>query len=908
MIDSILAGLAAASPDPCRSEAAFASIAAVWQPGNFSLEELAGSFQDGGSALAHLLGVSSASAAKLARDPGALLWLAQPEIHDALRGPRRMRAEYDAAKLGAFDPSFRVLRKVKAREMLRIALREVAGWSSVEQSTMELTHLAQLCVQIVCGDWLSELGRRWTRPATEFAVLGMGKFGGEELNYSSDIDVIFFYGEEGEVNPRFSYREFFTRFAEKIIAAFTASDPAGALFRIDLRLRPEGASGPLVRSLDAMEEYYSSYGETWERMALIKGRVVAGSEGAEELGYEFTHRLQPFIYPKSVSLDVVEEIRAIKGRIEREIVGSAKLRRNVKLGYGGIREIEFVVQTLQILHGARHTFLQERNTIKALSGLQRLDIISREDIVTLIAAYRFLRTVEHRLQIDSEAQTHTLPEGGDELARIAASLGLSQVAFAAGLECRTNDVRRIFDRVLASSREAPVEIISEAACGFFGQPESAIKVLAGFRVSTPSGLVSPRTRRIYARLEPLLLDRLRAVADPDAALNRFARFVERYGLRSMLFETLLRSPRLLELLIRLFDASEYLAEAAIRRPQLIDEIARGGGLREKRGVERHLAHLAENTERLIWSDWLRAYKTAQVLRIGLRDLLGFASLDEVQWEYSALAEACLLFTQERLGHSDRFTVVALGKFGGRELLYGADLDVVFIGAEPGPPGDLIRSMSARTGEGAAFAVDARLRPEGENGQLALPLPNFMDYFDGRAQFWEAQALTRARAISGPARKETEQAVRTIWTRFGQRDDLFEQVAGMHARIVRERAGSNDASEFKTGAGGIMQVEFYVQARQMRSGIWEPNTGGAMEALASHGVIHPAAAAKLWESYAFLRRIESVLRRMDGHSISSIPQDELAQRRLAIRCGFRTREALLEKVTEAREEIARLAAL
>src|SRR5438067_3990687 len=419
---------ASQSTEPERIRLALTSLGAVW-PAEFPpLRAVVEDFPAGEKNLLALFAASPISAEKMANDPGALLWLAQPEICNSERGPRRMQRDLDETKnanasLG-FDPQFRALRRVKNREMLRIALRDVARLSSLEQTTLELSHLAELCLnEVYCG-WLAEYSRRWGAPKTDFAVLGMGKFGGQELNYSSDIDVIFLYGEDGFLNPNFTYQEFFTRLAEKIAETFSASHAAGPLFRIDLRLRPEGASGLLVRSLEAMENYYAGFGETWERMALIKARGVCGSD---ELAYEFSQRLQPFIYPRSLSPDLLEEISTIKARIERDIVGHAELQRNVKLGYGGIREIEFVAQTLQLIHGARHAFLHERSTLKSLRALEQLDLVQNEDMEILIAAYRFLRDVEHRLQIEREQQTHTLPEKREARARIAASLGFASL-------------------------------------------------------------------------------------------------------------------------------------------------------------------------------------------------------------------------------------------------------------------------------------------------------------------------------------------------------------------------------------------------------------------------------------------------------------------------------------------------
>ncbi|MHA3772665.1 bifunctional [glutamate--ammonia ligase]-adenylyl-L-tyrosine phosphorylase/[glutamate--ammonia-ligase] adenylyltransferase [Verrucomicrobiota bacterium sgz303538] len=923
-IPEIPARFVPAALDPVRVERALLRLQSVWPDTQQPLPEVIASFVDQGAALAHLLAVSPISVDKLCNDPGALVWLSRPEIHAAERGYRRMQADYQALRAEpGFDQYFRALRRMKQREMLRIALREVAGWSSVENTTLELTILAELCLRVVCDEWLAELSRRWGQPQTGFAVLGMGKFGGQELNYSSDIDVIFFYGDEGQINLRFTHQEFFTRFAEKVIATFSATDQAGPLFRIDLRLRPEGSSGPLVRSLESMENYYAGFGETWERMALIKARLVAGDP---ELEYEFTQRLQPFIFPRTVTLDVLEEIRAIKGRIEREIVGQAHLHRNVKLGHGGIREIEFIAQTLQILHGARHAFLQERSTLKALRALRELDFLPYGEMEALIEAYRFLRTVEHRLQIENEAQTHTLPERPEEMARLAASLALSREqgkvsqapelrdaeasaepwSFSEELQHHTSAVRGIFDRVLAGPAENKQATAGTAVpshdLSFFHDPGSAERVLAELEAGPKSVLIAPRTRRLYARLEPQLIAQLQRVADPDVALTRFVRFVERYGLRGLLFETLLRNPRVLELLVRLFDSSQVFTEIVLRRPQLIEEVARGQGLGESLGVRDYLAGLARNEERLPWNDWVRVYRRAQSLRIGLRDVLGFATVREVQAEFSALAEACVVFVQRELGFENELTVIAMGKFGGRELGYGADLDVVFLGENTKAAAELIRAMKMPTPEGAVFSMDARLRPEGDAGLLALPLPAYETYFEGRAQMWEAQALTKARTVSGPQQAEALETIQRIWRRFARREDLFAQISAMHARVVAERAGPDAALDFKTGAGGLMQVEFFAQAHQMRADLWETNTIDALAVLADRKVLPEETAGRLSDAYLFLRRIEAVLRRAEEQSVSQLPRDEEAQRKLAIRCGFSRREKFLTAVQHAREAI------
>ena len=399
-------------------------------------------------------------------------------------------------------------------------------------------------------------------PNAEFAILGLGKLGGGELNHSSDVDLLFVYSEEGQLTPHISYHEFFNRLGNKILNTFSTPDPSGSLFRMDLRLRPEGSAGPLARSLESMENYYAGFGETWERIALIKARGIAGSR---ELAYDFLRLHQPFIYPKSATPDLLEEIANIKHRIERDVVGTERAERDVKLGRGGIREIEFIAQTLQLIHGARHPFLQEVNMLKALYALRELDLLPHDEVLALDNAYRFLRRVEHRLQIEAEQQTHIVPDDPESLLRLARSLRFSSISdFAAALQNRMGSVRPIFRRIITGTPAKP----AESNLQIFTDPNRAERSLRDLERGATSFHVAPRTRRIFQKLRPMLLDRMAQSADPDAILNQFLRFVEAYGLRSLLFELLVTNPKLLELLVKTFDASRFASELLIRRPQL----------------------------------------------------------------------------------------------------------------------------------------------------------------------------------------------------------------------------------------------------------------------------------------------------------------------------------------------------
>ncbi|HEX8077777.1 MAG TPA: hypothetical protein VF511_08180, partial [Chthoniobacterales bacterium] len=534
--------IAAGTLNPPQVENTLDRLAEAWPAHARPFREIIENFPLGEAALLHLISISSICAARLVRHPEILLWLSRPDISGEPRSaPAMLVGLQRIAEGSAFAGNFHALRFWKGREMTRIALREVAKAAPLEETTVELSQVAEICVREVYTYWDSELRSRRGGPDTPFAILGLGKLGGRELNHSSDIDVVFLYGEEGQVSPNLTCHEWFNQLGAKIIETFAAHDPAGALFRIDLRLRPEGTAGPLARSVDSMENYYAGFGETWERLALIKARGIAGSR---ELAYEFLRQHQPFIFPKSPTRDVLEEIGSIKRRIERDIVGHENIGRDVKLGAGGIREIEFVVQALQLLHGARHAFLQETSTLKVLPVLADLELLPHKEARALEDAYRFLRSVEHRLQIEAEQQTHTVPENSEELRRLAGSLGFgSAEKFRAGLHAHMQKVRAIFLRVISTppaARDRPDENL-----GIFRDQKAAAKSLADL-AKAPGGFhVAPRTRQVLRNLRPLLFRWLERAADPDMALNQFVRFVEAYGLRSMLFELLVVNPKLL---------------------------------------------------------------------------------------------------------------------------------------------------------------------------------------------------------------------------------------------------------------------------------------------------------------------------------------------------------------------------
>ncbi len=891
---------AARSLCPGQVERTLVRLSEEWPAHETSLREVIEQFPLGESALLHLLVVSSICAARLAQDPQILIWLRHPDVCGSPRNRRRMLA--DLARVttegSIAAQNFRQLRLWKGRETLRIALREIAEAASLEETTAELSQLAEICVTKVLEHWQTELSGRLGIPDAQFSVLALGKLGGRELNHSSDIDVLFFYSDEGQVTNSLTNHQWFNRLATKIFETFAAKDPAGALFRMDLRLRPEGAAGPVARSLQSLENYYAGFGETWERLALIKARFLAGSE---ELAYDFLREHQPFIYPKNATPELLDEIAAIKLRIERDIVGYDALERNVKLGTGGIREIEFVVQALQLLHGARHAFLQETSTLKTLPALAELELLPRAEAVDLEKAYRFLRRVEHRLQIESEQQTHTVPDDPEALGRLASSLGFASAEnFLATLHEQTARVRAIFTRIIS---ERPQDKESTASrLEIFREEAMAAKSLAQLAEGRGSFHVAPRTRQIFQKLRPILLEQLAQTIEPDATLTQFVRFVEAYGMRSLLFELLVKNPRLLELVVKTFDASRAGTDLLIRHPQLLEEVTRPGILDRSVSVERHLTALRASGANAGKLDPVRAYRQMQALRILLRDVLGLLDLAALQREHSALAEACLTFVHNLIAGDSDLTIIALGKFGGRELSYGADLDVLFVGNNTRAAQEIVVEMTKSTAEGMISTLDARLRPDGEKGPLTASITAYERYYRMRAQLWELQALTRARPLCGSLGAEFLEMVQKTWRAAGQRADLFTQIGAMQERIRRDRGSGAEILDFKTGLGGIIEAEFLVQALQMRSGVWNSQFIFALADLKQARLLSGNDAGALQSSYDFLRRCESILRRWENKGVAYLPAEEAEEEKLARRMGLRDLNTFGQHYRAARETI------
>ncbi len=958
-----------ASPDPARARHYLELLeAAGAAPAVYS------SSSEQARVLATLLGGSQALSERVVAHPD---WLTEVLSVERLTHPRRLhglRREVQpwlrrSLEAGDFAPALARLREFKQREMLRIAARDLARLGPTLEICEEISAVADVCLDAAFQLCRRQLHERFGQPfhldaeerwqPTGFSVLGLGKLGGQELNYSSDIDLMFVYSDEGFVFKQpptrpepsgrgLSNHAFFQRLVEALVAELTRLTPEGMLYRVDLRLRPEGDAGPLARSLTSCETYYAQWGQTWERLMLIKARLVAGDAA---LASEFLELVQPFRYPRSAAGRLVREVAEMKDRTELEIVGSGALDRNVKLGRGGIREIEFVVQTLQLLHAGRLPFLQSAQTVPALNKLVEYRLLSREDADALAEAYGFLRDVEHRLQMENNLQTHVIPTERKPRERLARSMGFATLrAFETALRNHTRQVRRIYDALLRP--EEPVapsawpreftghedawrKVLADHA---FKQADQSLRILQALVEGPGYGHTSPRTIELAHQLVLRLLQRCPhpdehgqlvlpepALSDPDRVVARLDTYVSAYGARAMLYETWASNPSLFDLLVLLFDRSEFLAETAIRVPDLLDHLAASGQLRRRKTASQILTDLRHGRDDADQRQWLRRYHQAEFMRLGLRDILGLADFELNLVELSGLADACLQYALEVVLRQHRlatapFAIVGLGKLGGTELTYGSDLDIIFVTSARTEDLPALQRLAVEVREllsspteiGVAFVTDVRLRPDGEKGLLVNTLSAYEDYYRQRAQLWELQAISRSRPIAGDLKTgDRFQRLAATLCDFRQpslplaayRPDWMSEIARMRLRIEKERTPrGQEALAIKTGAGGLVDAEFVAQALCLAHGWQEPNTLRALERAREAKVLPSPDADRLIDNYRKLRRIEGILRRWSYVGEAVLPTDPAPLYRVSIRCGFPDATAFLKAVGEYRAAI------
>ncbi len=932
--------------------------------------------------LLQVVGTSQHYSEILIRDPGLLEWLRG----GAERRDRATLVDELWAMLAAAENEVEAadaLGRFRLRESLRIGYNDLIRAFPLEMTTHDLSDLADACVEAATRLAATRLETRNGTPRStsgapaRFVVLGLGKLGGRELNYSSDIDLIFLYDHEGDTTgPRVvSNAEYFARLGSEILKLLSRHSALGMVYRVDMRLRPDGEQGALARSLDATVGYYDTRGRTWERQALIKCRPIAGDL---ELGQVFLRAITPFVYRRYLGAAEIAEIKALKRKIEQRTVSEGTAEVEVKTGTGGIRDVEFVVQFLQLLHGGEYPEVRDANTLQAMARLEQVGCLTAEERHIMDDTYRFLRKVEHRLQIVVDRQTHQMPRDLEHVRTLALRMGYGLASpweerngpaqrFLIDYRAKTELNRRILNHLLhdafSDDTDPAVDLVVDLVLDPDPSPESIREALSPypFRDATAAYhnllalaredvafLSQARCRHFLAAIAPRLLTSVGKSADPDLTLTNLEKVSASLGAKAVLWELFNFNPPSLRLYVEICANSQFLSEILINNPGMIDDLI------DSLVVDRPLsgsairAELAELCKGAVdLSPILWSYRNKEWIRIGARDILGREPIREVTRELADVAQAIVVETardvwrklEERYGcprsaagKKDRWAILALGKFGGRELNYHSDLDLVFLhesdGLTSGGEGSIsskqfvtgvaqriLKSLSTGAGAGSLYQVDARLRPHGASGPLVLTLDAFIDYLRQSIQTWERLALTRARVIhaTGGFGERIMKAIRDSLAVASDLPCLADEVRSMRRRL---EASSKLRHDLKRGVGGLADLEFIVQYLQLANAGRTPdvlrcNFWDALQTLRAYGIVEVAAYHELRNAYDFLRTVEGRLRLIQNRGVAGLPDDPIELERLAVRLNYEAKppagavQGLLDDAARTTERVREL---
>jgi glutamate-ammonia-ligase adenylyltransferase len=851
-------------------------------------------------------------------------------------------------KLDCQDDRARLAQEIaafKADIFARLIIADLLGRIDVARTMALMSRLADECIAEAVRAARALIDGR-APDLTGFCVLALGKLGVNELNLSSDVDLAYIY--EGQPAP--SAQLAAARMGELV------SELLRGAFRVDLRLRPGGSRAPLVASLEGALNFYQSFGQTWERAALLRARPAAGQL---ELGGRLLAELSHFIYRRYLDFETLRQLRAMKQQIERELRSPALMEQNIKLGRGGIRELEFIIQALTLVYGGRDPRLRRPQTLEAIRRLEDCGYLAGSRARQLSAAYLFLRDVEHKLQMVAGLQTHNLPSSDAGMRQLAARMGLgkeprSLELLRSVLEQHRRLVAELFHELLAAAEDRGRVPRSDAAAQAWSKaldPEAAAPHLGELGFARPResadhlfllargpahGLASPRRRELLENLGPLLLEEISRQSNPDLGLMNLAAFVAAIGARTSFLALLEQHPATRQVLLRLFTSSQYLSTLFIRHPDMLDVLVRSDLARLRRSalelgqeLSELLAHSPDLEGRL---DALRAFRHQEFLRIAIADLAGQLEIAEVKIELTLLAETVLKKALEmareevarRLPPARHLALCALamGRLGSGEMSYNSDLDLIFVYRESAQAGGeaaakivqrLISILESRTREGYAYKIDLRLRPSGNSGPLVTSLESFRLYHQTSSATWERQALIRGRVVAGEERlaAEVEQARREFV--FGQSlpPQGVAEIAAMRERIERE-LGPETAHQLniKYGPGGIVDVEFLTQMMALRYGWRYPglrgrSTAELLSALIANRLLPDADGHDLAADADFLARLETRLRMETDQSswVLSTDPDKLTP--LARRMGYSGTAAareLLDEVARRRRRV------
>ncbi len=858
----------------------------------------------------------------------------------------------EASKLDEFDDErINIMRKYKNKAVVRIGANDLMGISNLQTTTGEISNLADVCIEFSLLHYKKALNNTHGQPCTDckFAVISMGKLGGFELNYSSDIDIIFVCEGSGTTDKTgITYLEYYTLLAKKVSTAVNENSAYGYCFRVDTRLRPEGSKGRLVISLDSYRAYYETRGKTWERQALIKARLSAGDES---LGKKFIKLITPFVYRKYLSLQDIQAIKHLKSIIEKRVTQDGKWKTEVKLGEGGIRDIEFMVQFLQLLNGGNFPVLRTQNTLIALTRLYDAGALSFEEMNFLEQAYVFLRNIEHKLQIWNYQQVHNLPTEPAELEKIAIRMGYvnqkwqsSGDIFAKEYRTTTNRVREIFNTnfhdlfttdpktdlysIILNDNYNEEEINNVFSEMGFSNPLKVYKMLNKFTLG------ASKINTFFSGFLSDLMQELSKTPDPDTGLINFVKIIESYKAYNTLFEIFAKNKQALELFVKLCAYSQFLTDIVIRNPGILDLFTEPGVFRDAK-TRLEIKTVLENmiSFDIPFEEAVHNLRNMENFRIGLRNIAGICDIRTTNFELTNLANVIIMSTFEYFKNAQEakhgkceseWAFLFLGKMGGRELGFGGDIDSFFVYEDnveihegyfanqfyASIINKVIRFLEKVTPMGNLYDVDFRLRPGGNQSPICISLAGMQKHYSKKGEVWERLYLTKAHiaASSRDFKAKVRKVVDDFLYSKIKENVLKSETASMRKRIaenVKVKRKSKTHLSFKKWYGGLLDIEFVAEYLKILHGRKNKllrrkyNTISILKMLNKCCIISDEQVQIAIDSYLFLRNVENILRVVHNYSYDFIPEDEKEIKLLLHRLGMNnmTRDDFLQRYNE-----------
>ena len=799
--------------------------------------------------------------------------------------------------------------KLWRKEHIRIGIKDLLQLQDLPSILKELSDLADGVIESVSKYTLDKAKAKFGiynfNPS--YVVIALGKLGGQELNYYSDLDLMYLYnGNPAKDEIKKFYYWFFTELT-KNLSAYTSY---GKLYNVDLRLRPQGRKGLIALPLEGYEIYYQSFGRTWERAMLIKSRMASGDE---KLFEDFLNVIKPFVYRKYLDYSAIEEIRNLKVMIDNEERKSKGI--NIKTGRGGIREIEFIVQAFQLAFGGREPWIRERNTLIALHRIYTKGLLGPKEYDILVKAYLFLRKLENRLQMVNCSQTHILPSKREDLERIALTMGYEGKdpigRFMEDYKRYSTRVREIFEAIL-SDKTSEIHSIPDYSSKF-GDAKEYERCVSYIVNGKPGHPLPEAARQIASEIVEDLVKESLDTLNPLLALKNLIDFMDVMEHSKTTFYSLLKeNPNFRKALLAIFGGSQFLTRLLMTHPEHLDFLFEEAITGEILPMELMIKEIMKDTENMDYHErlnYLRRFKQLTTMRIGIADLLGIYSLVRVFNEWSKLADVCIkvihTWLQEKGVNKAEIGIIALGKLGGREITYHSDLDIIFLGDRDQSYyidyyTKFIRALTLQSKYGNLFEVDTRLRPFGSKGVMVNTPDNLKKYFEKFARTWERLAFSKFRVIVGEDLELVREAESIIkdFVYYKKAEDLEKDILNIRLKMQDELGRGN--LNFKYSSGGIVDVEFISQYLNIKYRLFKVSTLSALCAAKRKGYLDYSTYKRLRENYLFLRKLENLCRLIFYPPLKEFPQDKQRLDVLAKCMGIKAKD-LIERFWQVRRE-------